>query len=133
MRNRRATFAAVLILATSGLIGCSGNAKPQDYSSQLKFGVEMARRQLWSEARFRFEQAAKISPNNPRIYNNLAVASEALGDFEQAQEYYQQGLKLDPGNSELRKNYARFVEFYQGYKPPDEETPAGAGSASGDE
>jgi len=104
----------------------------------MSFGVDMARRGLWSEALFRFQQAERLEPSNPRVYNNLAVASEALGRFEDAQRYYQEALRLAPGDQDLRRNYARFIEFYQSYaagKEPAEgeapEAPPGE-SSSGD-
>lgn len=96
-------------------------------NEQLDFGVQMAKRGLWSEALFRFKQAEKTQPGDPRILNNLAVAYEAVGLFEEALETYKQALKADPANRELRRNYARFIEFYQSFKPddePEEEIPA---------
>ncbi len=108
-----------------GTAACSGNAssavstaKAED---QIAFGVEMARRQLWNEALFRFEQAQRMDPSNPRVYNNLAVACEATGQFDKALEYYKEALRREPGNQELKKNYARFVEFYRGFTPAEEE------------
>ncbi|MCH9648608.1 MAG: tetratricopeptide repeat protein [Deltaproteobacteria bacterium] len=88
---------------------------------QLEFGVNMARRQLWSEALFRFEQAAKLEPTNARVYNNLAVACEATGRFDEALEFYRQALRLAPSDRTVKANYSRFVEFYQTFKPEDEE------------
>ena len=99
------------------LTACGSRAnKPATTGSQLTFGVDMARRGLWSEALFRFHQAAKADPQNARVMNNLGVAYEATGDFDKALEYYQQALKIEPNNRELRANYGRFVEFYQAYK-----------------
>jgi tetratricopeptide (TPR) repeat protein len=83
---------------------------------KLAFGVDMTRRGLWSEALFRFHQAAQLEPQNPRVLNNLGVAYEATGDYEKALSFYQQALKIEPNNRELRANYGRFVEFYQAYK-----------------
>ncbi len=105
-----------------------GRKKQADSSSpqaQLAFGVEMAKRGLWSEALFRFKQAARKDPGNPRILNNMAVAYEALGNFEKALDYYQDAIRSDPGNRELKRNYSRFVEFYRAFKPaePDDSTP----------
>ena len=98
-------------------------------ASQLGFGVDMAKRGLWSEALFRFRQAEKAEPGNPRVLNNLAVAYEAVGLFEEALETYQAALKVDPANREVRRNYARFIEFYQSFKP-DEEPQEGAEEAA---
>jgi tetratricopeptide (TPR) repeat protein len=91
-----------------------------DEDPQLKFGVDMAKRGLWSEALFRFRQAEESQPGNPRVLNNLAVAYEAVGLFEEALTTYQAALKADPASRELRRNYARFIEFYQSFKPDDE-------------
>lgn len=104
------------------LVACGGGyGRPDSANSQLAFGVDMAKRSLWSEALFRFHQAERLDPNNPRVSNNLAVAYEAIGDYQKALDYYQKALKQSPDNRELRANYARFVEFYQGFKP-DEQT-----------
>lgn len=88
---------------------------------QIEFGVNMARRQLWSEALFRFKQAAELEPTNARVYNNLAVASEATGRFDQALEFYRQALRLAPSDRTVKANYSRFVEFYQSFKPEEDE------------
>jgi hypothetical protein len=104
------------------LVACGGGyGRPDSAQSQLSFGVDMAKRSLWSEALFRFHQAERLDPNNPRALNNLAVAYEAVGDYQKALEYYQKALKQSPDNRDLRANYSRFVEFYQGFKP-DEQT-----------
>ncbi|MDX1998794.1 MAG: tetratricopeptide repeat protein [Thermoanaerobaculia bacterium] len=87
---------------------------------QLKFGVDMARRGLWKEALFRFEQAHRLDPNNGRVLNNMAVALEAAGRYEDALAAYQRAIRLDPANADLKRNYARFAEFYQSFKPPVE-------------
>lgn len=104
-------LSAVLLFLAPGAI----HAKDQA-SSQLAFGVDMARRGLWKEALFRFQQAEKLEPENPRIQSNLGVAAEAAGQFDKALEYYQKALRLAPNDKGIRTNYTRFVEFYQGFK-----------------
>lgn len=99
------------------LTACGGHyGKPDQPASQLAFGVEMARRGLWSEALFRFHQAEQLDSRNPRVLNNLGVAYEATGGYEKALGYYKQALQIDPNNRELRANYGRFVEFYQAFQ-----------------
>ena len=92
-------------------------------SEQLAFGVQMAQRYLWSEALFRFRQAEKLEPGNVRAMNNIAVALEAIGKFEDALAEYQLALKADPNNVELKRNYGRFVEFYQSFKSKPKSEP----------
>jgi tetratricopeptide (TPR) repeat protein len=111
-----ARAAAWLVVSALLLAGCSGHRRPDDASSQLAFGVDMARRGLWSEALFSFQAAARLEPQNPRILNNLAVAYEALGEFDQALEHYKQALQIAPESREAKSNYSRFVEFYQSFR-----------------
>lgn len=132
MRELFRQRAAILTLAMFPLLltACGGGyGRPEQPGSQLAFGVDMARRGLWSEALFRFHQAERLDPNNPRVYNNLAVAYEATGDFDKALEYYQRALRASPENRELRANYTRFVEFYQGFKPQEQKDGAAAPTA----
>lgn len=114
-------FAVLCLLASLTVPAAQAQlGKPPTAEQQLKFGVEMARRGLWSEALFRFRQADRLEPNNPRILNNLAVAYEATGQFEEALELYRDALEKHPGDRELRRNFTRFIEFYQSYKPGGE-------------
>ena len=79
------------------------------------FGSAVARRGLWREAAFRFEKAVEKEPSNARAHNNLAVALEASGEFARALAEYKKALELDPNDSYIRRNYARFAEFYTSY------------------
>ncbi len=90
-------------------------------SEQLRFGTDMAKRGLWSEALFRFKQADGLEPGNPRILNNIAVSYEALGLFDQALEAYQAALRASPQDRQVRGNYSSFAEFYQNFRPRPEE------------
>lgn len=108
--------AVCLLASVLAFAACSGNSQPNQASAQLSFGVDMARHGLWKEALFRFEEAAKLDPGNPRIQSNLGVAYEASGQFDKALTYYQKALQLAPNDKEIRANYGRFVEFYQGFK-----------------
>lgn len=106
-----------LLLCSLATIGCSGATRGANPREQLRFGVQMAKEGLWQEALFRFERADRLDPRNPRILNNLAVAQEANGQFDAALETYRRALALAPGSRDLKDNYARFVDFYQSYRP----------------
>lgn len=114
----------VLLLATaSGVADAQKRKVTPEARQQWQFGVDMANRGLWSEALFRFEQAHRLEPEHPRLMSNIAVAHEALGLFEEALSYYRQALRLAPRERDLRRNYSRFVEYYQNFRgePADEE------------
>src|SRR4051812_26555359 len=103
---------AVLLLLAPGAI----HAKSDQASSQLAFGVDMAKRGLWKEALFRFQQAEKLEPENPRIQSNLGVAAEAAGQFDKALEYSKKPLRLAPNERGTPTTSTRFVDFYQGFR-----------------
>lgn len=125
-----AALALVACLAACG----RGYQAPETQPAQLTFGVDMAQRGLWNEALFRFEQAKRLSPNDSAVWNNIAVAHEALGNFDQALLAYREALRVDRGNAEVRQNYSRFVEFYRAFQPDQGEAAdrVAAGETSGD-
>lgn len=98
---------AVVALALGGLAGCTSGGGDM----QSKFGVQMAKINLWREALFRFERAVELNPDDAMAHNNLAVAYEANGDFEKAARQYREAMRLDKSNQYIQKNYSRFVEF----------------------
>jgi tetratricopeptide (TPR) repeat protein len=104
---------AAALLAGSLAAGCSSGSGGA--STQIAFGADVARHGLWREAAFRFEKAIADQPRNARAHNDLAVALEASGDFARALEEYKKALELDPTNNYIRRNYARFAEFYTSY------------------
>jgi tetratricopeptide (TPR) repeat protein len=116
MRLRSANICHVCLVAVLLLLAPGVSHAKDQASSQLAFGVDMAKRGLWKEALFRFQQAEKLEPENPHIQSNLGVAAEAAGQFDKALEYYQKALRLAPNDKGIRTNYTRFVEFYQGFK-----------------
>src|SRR4029077_5006301 len=78
--------------------------------AELKFGIDVAKRGLWSEARFRFERAATVTPDSAQAQNNLAVSLEQQGDFKGARAAYDKALKLKPGDAYIQQNYDLFRE-----------------------
>jgi Flp pilus assembly protein TadD len=109
----------IIAVCCLAVVLCAAKKAPETSSAQMEFGVEMAKRGLWSEALFRFKQAERLSPGEPSILNNLAVAYEALGRFDKALDYYQLAIKADRTNRDLKRNYSRFIEFYRAFKPDE--------------
>ncbi len=131
--GRRALRGLVLAVCLAGaLAGCSGVSASGRAQEQIDFGVAMAKQGLWSEALFRFERASRLDPNDYRVLNNLAVAYEATGEFDRALDVYKQALRVQPDNRDLRRNYARFVEFYQSFHPSGEKAAEGAAGTAPD-
>jgi Flp pilus assembly protein TadD len=100
----------------------SSSGDLSEANTQRRFGVRMAKMNLWREAMFRFKRATQIEPDNAMAHNNLAVAYEATGDFDAAAKEYREALRLDRSNEYIQKNYSRFVEFMQRGKKRDSKT-----------
>jgi Flp pilus assembly protein TadD len=107
----------VLAAVLAANVACSGAPRGPGAEQQLEFGVQMAREGLWQEALFRFERANRMRPGDPKILNNMAVALEANGRFQEALDVYREALRISPANQELKENYARFVDFFESYRP----------------
>jgi len=127
--TRPAATLAILLFAAA----CSHHTDLKKSSTQDDFGVQMARMNLWREALFRFRRAVEINPKDAMAHNNLAVAYEANGDFENARKEYLEALKLDRTNQYIQKNYSRYVEFLSRNRKrqqKDLKTAAGAGATT---
>ena len=112
---RASTAVSVVLAAVAVVTACSSYSATDKPSSQIAFGAEVAQKGLWREAAFRFEQALVKDPNNARAHNNLAVSLEATGEFSRALTEYKKALDLAPNDNYIRRNYARFAEFYTSY------------------
>lgn len=89
-----------------------GAGRGPSLKQEMEFGVEAARQGLWREAIFRWEKYLREYPDNPRLRNNLAVAYENLGRFDEARAAYEEALRLAPDSREIKENLASFNELY---------------------
>ncbi len=114
VRHRCRVLATGLVLSlVVSLTGCASTPETAaNAADQKAYGAEMARRGFWREALFRFDRAAKLAPDDPEILNNIAVASEAVGETARALAAYKRALELRPDDAKIKRNYARFAEYY---------------------
>ena len=82
-----------------------------DAKKQVEFGINVAQRGLWREAIYRWERAAQIDPTYAAAYNNLAIAYEHNGQFDEARVAYEKALELEPNNVLIKQNYDLFREI----------------------
>ncbi len=117
----RAALAALAAITVA--VGCASSGSSGRAHAEMREGVRAAQRNYWQEALFRFQNAKALEPSDPEVLNNLAVALEALGRYDEALTTYKEALKGPSKPNALRRNYARFAEFYTSYakgvKPKD--------------
>jgi Flp pilus assembly protein TadD len=78
---------------------------------QVDFGIKVAQNGLWREALYRWERAVELDPTYAEAWNNLAIAYEQAGRFDDARKAYETAIKLDPKNAMIRQNYDLFKEI----------------------
>jgi Flp pilus assembly protein TadD len=88
----------------------AGSMPAASSQDEVQFGINAARRGLWNEARFRFEKAVSLDPDNAEALNNLAISLEQQGAFERAREAYEKALKLKPDSVYIQQNFDLFRE-----------------------
>ena len=100
-----------MLLAVPLLLALAqGGIKSSSSDDEIAFGIEVARRGLWNEARFRFERAVALDPDNAEAHNDLGVALEQQGEFGKAREAFERALKLAPNSIYIQQNYDLFRE-----------------------
>ena len=105
--------APVLVAALAACTAaCSSGGSDEAWRAEKAYGTEMARKGFWREALFRYEKAAALKPGDAETQNNLAVSYESIGDTARALEAYKRALELAPQDTQIKRNYARFAEYY---------------------
>ncbi len=75
------------------------------------FGIKAAQRELWKEALYRWKRAVEVDPTYAAAFNNLAIAYEHNGQFDEARVAYEKALELEPNNVLIKQNYDLFREI----------------------
>ena len=82
-----------------------------DAKKQVEFGIKVAQNGLWNEALYRWKKAVETDPTYAAAWNNLAIAYEHDGKFDEAKAAYEKALQLDPKNLMIKQNYDLFKEI----------------------
>jgi Flp pilus assembly protein TadD len=82
-----------------------------DSKAQVEFGIVAAQKDLWKEALYRWKRAVELDPTYAAAHNNLAIAFEHAGNFEEARKAYEKAIELEPNNALIKQNYDLFREI----------------------
>ena len=119
MKNRSPLFAAktavasalVLALALALTAPLSADRRSES-KAQVDYGITLAQKQLWKEAEFQWVKAVELVPTYPAAWNNLGIAYEQQGKFNEAKKAYDKAKALDPKNTFIQQNLDMFMEIY---------------------
>jgi Tfp pilus assembly protein PilF len=106
--RRLISFSVVILLAAATVAHAQDRDKSRE---QIEFGIKVAQIGLWNEALYRWEKATQLDPTYAAAWNNLAIAYEHEGKFDEAKKAYETALKLEPKNLMIRQNYDLFKEI----------------------
>lgn len=101
-----------LLLALVFVPAVAGADERDDAAAQVEFGIAVARVGLWDEAEYRWKRATEIDPTYAAAWNNLGIAYEQNGRFEEALDAYETALDLDSNNVNIQQNYDLFREIH---------------------
>ena len=110
MVRTRLLAAFVVMGLTAGAVPVFADAR-SDSKAQVDFGIKSAQKELWSEALYRWKRAVEIDPTYAAAHNNLAIAYEHNGQFDEARVAYEKALELEPNNVLIKQNYDLFREI----------------------
>ena len=115
-----------VLLFTAGLavllsVGCGGRLR----DNPIRLGFKASENELWDEALLRWKEAAEVAPRSVSAHNNLAVAYEKKGRWEDARKEYEKALTIDPSNTYVQHNFNRFQENVDFWKDDADKDKAG--------
>lgn len=105
-----------VIIVTTLLAGCA----PAIKNRKISFGIEMAQKGLWQEAAYRWQGQLEAHGPTAALLNNLAIAAESAGDFQEAERLYAEALKMSPGNPVILENQKLFLKLKAGNEPEED-------------
>src|SRR5690348_15490495 len=82
-----------------------------DAKKEVEFGIKVAQNGLWNEALYRWKKAVERDPTYAAAWNDLAIAYEHEGRFDEAKDAYEKAIQLDPKNLMIKQNYDLFKEI----------------------
>jgi hypothetical protein len=114
MKSRYRCLVMLLMTSSAVILFSAQTIDPLDEARRLTaFGVDAAIKGLWDEATFRWEQAISSYPNFPAAHNDLAVAYENFGNYEEALRHYRLAFDMSEHNRYVESNSRMFMQFYQ--------------------
>ena len=115
--SNKSTGALVAAALAALLVAAPSCSRAPD---QIRFGVWASQNNLWDEAIFRWRKALQADPGSAAAHNNLGVAYEKKGLFEDALREYEAALKIESGNTFVKSNYQNCKENIQAADKDDE-------------
>jgi len=89
-----------------GTLQTTVDNNPDDFDTWFQLGVLQARKQLFKNAIYSFQQVVRLQPNLAEPHNNLAVLYNESGDLKAAVQELETSLRLNPAYTTAYENIA---------------------------
>jgi type IV pilus assembly protein PilF len=106
----------LLIMVSLSLIACSWDnsasskmSNAEKATTYLDMGVRYMEIGQLKSAKENLEKALDLETSNADMYNALAVLNEKLKEPNNARQYYEKSLNIDPNNPQSQNNYGRYL------------------------
>lgn len=112
------TINIILMFVMLSLLGCGGSSntrknKMDDSREAATINVQLAsgyiKRGQLEIAKEKLLKAIELDDDYVPAYTTMAVLMSRLGEYEAAEDYYEDALDIDSKNPELRNNYGTFL------------------------
>ena len=80
-------------------------------------GKKLLKKYKYPDALAAFREAYELDPHNAEVVNNYGYTHALLGNFDDAEKYYEESILLDPGRAVVYLNYS---DLLVEYSPEDE-------------
>ncbi|RLA60009.1 MAG: type IV pilus biogenesis/stability protein PilW [Gammaproteobacteria bacterium] len=118
---------ALVVAVGSGCISTTEGGFTEEASptKAVEKRVALARQYIgegnWAAAKRNLQLAYDIDPNNAGVLEAFALVYQSTGEYELAEESFKKAIKLDPGLSRARNNYAAFLFSQERYKEAEKQ------------
>lgn len=91
----------------------------------LERRVELARQYIgqgdWANAKRNLALAVEIDPRNAEVHEAFGLVYQSTGEYELAEDSYEEALRLDRGFSRARNNYAAFLYSQERFREAEQQ------------
>jgi tetratricopeptide (TPR) repeat protein len=108
---RRALKGGHAAEAERGFLALAGS-NPELGGPHANLGLIYRQAGKLAEAAAEFEQAVRLSPQQPLYFNELGVTQRQRGEFDKARDAYEKALALDPNYAAAHLNLGILYDLY---------------------
>lgn len=122
MTRKAAVLWFVLAFAAAVVAGCAAGGNEREASRiNTQLGINYMQQDNLNQASDSLEKALEQDRRNPEAHAAMAVLSERLEKYDDADRHFRRALRLDDEQPSVRNNYGRFLCNQERYEEAQEQ------------